>query len=369
MARTRHTKATCMIRLFIPLLLLFCYNSYAQTMNEKIKQVDRYLQQTYPANEPGVAIGIMAGGKPLFTKGYGLATLSPAEKINSATLFNIASLTKQFTAMAIRKLCDRGELALNDSIGAWLPGLAPAIGRVSIAQLLSHQSGIADHYGYVDAGGLRHAYDAQVLAAVQKMDTLAAPPGTLYHYSNTAFCLLGMIIEKRTGRLYADYLKEEVLMPAGMPHSFIWREDRPVPAAASGYDKHKTGFVRSGPDENVFFTTEADGGLYSSIDDYLHWAQYIIPQMPPAQFTIASQPDLHYGYGWFITKQSKQAVYLHSGSNGGFRSYVIMIPATHFALFLFSNRSDKNIEQQAQAIFRLLYPGAEALPAVQDLTN
>ncbi|MCA0398133.1 MAG: beta-lactamase family protein [Bacteroidetes bacterium] len=346
------------------------HNSHAQTMNGKIDKVDQYLQKNYPASEPGLAIGLVADGKLVFKKGYGMADLASTEKITPATLFNIASMTKQFTGMAIRKLADSGQISLSDTIGAYLPGLSPVIGsHITIAQLLSHQSGIPDHYNYVEAGTLKHAYDEQVLAAVMKMDSLTATPGTRYHYSNTAFCLLGMVVEKRTGQLYADYLKKELLLPAGMKHSFIWREDRPIPVVAAGYDKSKNGFARSGPDENVFFSTEADGGLYTSVDDYLHWVQYMLPQMPPAQFTINAQSGLQYGYGWFIRKLADKTMYLHSGSNGGFRSYVIVVPASHFALFLFSNRSDKNIEEQAQRVFELLLPESGVLPLVQGMTN
>ncbi|MFT4022545.1 MAG: serine hydrolase domain-containing protein [Flavihumibacter sp.] len=350
--------------------ILLCNNSHAQPMNEKLKKIDQYLQGSYPAGEPGLAIGIVSDGSLLYKKGYGLASLLPAEKLTPASLLNIASLTKQFTGMAIRKLAAAAKLSLSDTIGSYLPGLSPAIGsHVTIEQLLSHQSGIPDHYSYVEAGTLTHAYDEQVLAAVKKMDSLQSAPGTVYHYSNTAFCLLGMIIEKVTGKPYADFLKKEVLLPAGMSHSFIWREDRPLPATASGYDKDNGIFKRSGPDENVFFTTEADGGLYTSIDDYLHWVQYIGRQLPPPQFAITSEPGLHYGYGWFIVEKAGLHCYLHSGSNGGFRSYVIVLPEQDFSLALFSNRADKDIEQQAQAVFSLLFPGLPALPAIQALTN
>lgn len=359
-----------MIRLLTILLLLAKLPVNAQTMNKDLIDIDAKLKALYPDNEPGLALAILRNDKPVFKKGYGLASVSAKEKIDATTMFNVASVTKQFTAMAIRQLADSGKLSLTDMLGHYIQGLSPAIASsVTIGQLLSHCSGIPDHYGKIKAAELKHAHDEQVLQAVKTMNGLSFSPGTKYHYSNTAYCLLALIVERISGMPFRDYLRKTVLQPAGMKQSFIWQEGSGKTHQAEGYDRDHKGFKRSGPDENVFFSTEGDGGLYSSIDDYLHWIRYWKKTLPEQQFIVDADKKIGYGWGWFIHQANTPAIYYHSGSNGGFRTYSLQIPEEGFGIIILSNRSDHDVEQLTFKLLAILKPTLQGIVPIQELTD
>lgn len=317
----------------------------------------------------------MSRGKTVFKKGYGLASLETAEKVGSGTVFNIASLTKQFTAMAIRQLVAENKCTLEDSIGKFLPNLPHQIGsQVQLRHLLSHGSGIPDHYTKANTQGRKHANDRDVLAAVRESDSLLFTPGTRFRYSNTAFCLLSLVIEKISGTPYPVYLQQKVLQPAGMQKSYIWQPGLQGKKMATGYDHpNEAGdslqWIPSGPDQHIFFSTEGDGGLCTTVDDYVKWMQYWQTRLPLPVIQNDISGRAGYGSGWFIDKGAGSTRYYHSGSNGGFRSYCFLVPGEEFGLVLFSNRSDRNIEALAAALLNILRPEAPPLYPIQALTN
>ncbi|GAO41744.1 serine hydrolase domain-containing protein [Flavihumibacter petaseus] len=360
------------IRIVITVLFGWLLTSASAQTKKTLQQADSLLLANYPKNEPGVAVAMISGGHIVFSKGYGLASLETRQPIDPKTVFNIASLTKEFTATAIRKLAAEGKLRLEDTIGRYISGLAPAIGsQVTIKAMLSHGSGMTDHYGFVDTTGIKHATDADVLAAVKKTDSLYFSPGTAFRYSNTAYCLLALVVEKVTGQSFAGYMQQALLLPAGMKHSFVWQPGSQLNPAATGYDlsENKT-WVPSGPQENRFFSTEGDGGLYTNTEDYAQWFEHTIRRQPIAiQQPITAKPHMGYGFGWFIDERDKPVSIYHSGSNGGFRSYVFAQPDAGFMLVLFSNRADKDIEQTAFGLLKLVLSAKKDLVPIQYLTN
>ena len=346
------------------------------------KKVDSLLKSVYADDLPGASIAIVHHGKVIFKSSYGVTQINSNEKISSSTNFNIASLTKQFTAMAILQLAEKNKLSLSDKLSHFFPEMNPKLAdAITIQQLLTHSSGIPDHYDYTHTKNLLHAHDSNVFDAIKNADSTYFIPGSRFRYSNTAFCLLALIIEKTSGLPYAGYLQKNIFLPSGMRHSTVWNEYATVFQPASGYeyDKTENKFRKSQGEENIFFSTEGDGGIYTSVDDYLKWfnalqsgkvfSKKITDKARSIQFAIDENKKLGYGYGWFIDSSDLSKKVYHSGSNGGFRSFSFTIPPQNTLIVIFSNRADIDLEALVLKITHLLMPADKPFTKIENLTS
>jgi len=360
---------------------MISFENYASAQSP-LQQVDAYLQKLYKPHEPGIAIAVSENGKVVFQKGYGITSLETPSPITASTNFNIASVTKQFTAVAILQLANKKLLSLNDPIIKFFPDFNPVTGNnISIRHLLTHSSGLVDHYAQVDTKNLKHASDHDVLKAVKNIDTLYFPAGSQYRYSNTAYCLLALVIEKLSGLTYADYIRKNIFIPLGMSHSTVLIFSQSIAQRATGYewDQASGKFVTADAGQSVFFSTEGDGGIYTSVNDYLKWLNGLqqasilpaafIQQARSIQFMIDSAKNLGYGFGWFVGDKEKPEVVYHTGSNGGFRSIVFTIPSKGYAMIIFSNRTGIDLENLAAEINKILRVENKSFARVESLVS
>lgn len=347
-----------------------------------LQQVDELLQKLYKPSEPGAAVAISQNGKLIYNKCYGIANMVDHAPIKESTNFNIASNTKQFTATAILQLANQKKLSLTDPISKYFPGFNSKIGyKITIRHLLTHSSGLVDHYGNVDTIIVKHANDQDVLKAVENIDSLYFDPGTHYRYSNTAYCLLACIIEKLSGQSFADYIKKNIFTPLGMTHSSVLSFPGKIYQQATGYewDSATKKFSRADADESTFFSTEGDGGIYTSVDDYLKWFQglqqsrilpvALLEQARSIQFEIDASKKLGYGFGWFVGTMDQPNVVYHTGSNGGFRSIVFSIPSKNYVMIIFSNRTGIDLEHLAAEINKILRVDNKSFARVESLVS
>ena len=352
----------------LPLILLLQLLLFKVTGQSVADSIDSLMKIYYASNLPGAVIAIQQHQKIIFKKGYGISDLQTGMPITPDANFNIGSLTKQFTAYAVLDLCFKEKLSLNDTIGKFFT-LPARVSSVKISELLSHSSGIPDHYGFTDTIQVKHATDKDVLQALQKSDTLYFISGTRYRYSNTAYCLLGMLIEKISGMSYPDFLKKNVFSPLGIRDASVFKMDQPISKRVIGYERTPAGnFIKSDAEESIFFSTEADGGIYISMNNYLKWCQAIengeLSRTPMIQYAwqphtpVQPAHGLWYGCGWFCQESadslSPKKLY-HTGFNGGFRTVVFMIPALDYCISIFSNRSDIDLEELVSRINLMLH--------------
>jgi D-alanyl-D-alanine carboxypeptidase len=329
------------------------------------KQIDSLMNVYYKPDLPGAVIDVELNNKKVFNKGYGKSSLVTGLAITADDNFNIGSLTKQFTAFAVLDLFNKGKFSRDDSIGKFL-NLPYPVSSIRIFQMLSHCSGIPDHYSFVDTNKVKHVTDKDVMLALQKATSLYFPPGKHYRYSNTAYCLLGMLIEKLSGLSYNDYLQKNIFIPLGIKDATVFQSGHPISKRVTGYDLSPEGkFIRSDEDESIFFSTEADGGLYISMNNYMKWCRAIesgkfsnttlIRNAWQGQTLVDTLKGLWYGNGWFIQQPdgSKKIIY-HTGFNGGFRTVVFMIPSIDYCISIFSNRGDIDLEELVIRINKIL---------------
>jgi len=206
-------------------------------------------------------------------------------------------------------------------------------------------------------------WDKDVYNAVRSVDSFYFPAGSKYQYSNTAFCLLAIIIEKISGKSFPDFIKENIYTPLKMNESDVIKPDCNISNRAYGYEFEKDSFKIADAKQSLFFSTQGDGGIYTSIDDYLKWITAIqsekgintelIKQAQSAQFKIDSTKNISYGYGWFVAGSAKNKVVYHTGSNGGFRTIVFTVPAKKYSVVIFSNRTGIDLEDLIREINKI----------------
>jgi alpha-L-fucosidase len=343
-------------------------------------RTDSLMSSIYTDGKPGAAIAVIKDGSVAFKKGYGIADLDSKAWITPSTNFNICSMTKQFTAYAILQLQREGKLSLDDKLSRFFPAFTPKVADiVSVRHLLSHSSGIKEHYSYVDRTLYREFWDKDVLRILGSVDSLNFPPGSRYLYSNAAFCLLSQIIEKVSGETYPSYVANHLFAPLGMMHSSVIQPDFTIADRAFGYECEKDTFRISDAKESLFFSTMGDGGVYTSVDDYIRWISAIqqkrmldpalLQEAQSAQSPIDSTRNLSYGFGWFVAGSGDSKVVYHTGSNGGFRTIVFTKPSAKYALVIFSNRTGVDLEDLIRSINRIYGIEDSAFVKLDDLIS
>ncbi|HTJ10790.1 MAG TPA: serine hydrolase domain-containing protein [Dinghuibacter sp.] len=296
-----------------------------------------------------IAFCILEGGRTLY------ANTTPAD-VN----FRLASVTKQFTAMAVLMLARQGRLKLDDSLRQWLPDIPPRIAvGVTLRHLLTHSSGLPDYEDLIPKEQTTQVLDADVPRLLQHADTPFFRPGTRFRYSNTGFCLLALVIEKASGRPYAEYLKTNVFQPLGMTNTTVYEAATPIAHRAMGHPV----------DQSLTSATKGDGGIYTSVHDYARWIEALQAnetykaQLQALRFPISD--DNYYAAGWFLAGAD---TWFHSGSTCGFNNFVIHRPKEDWTLVFLSNQADN--EKAFQSVLDILGPsGFQDVMALHALTR
>jgi CubicO group peptidase (beta-lactamase class C family) len=366
------------MKLFCSVILTLLHISAFAQLSQ---QLDSFFR-CQPADKPGFALLIEKKGELIYRNFAGLANDSTGEKIDAATNFRLASLTKQFTAMGILLLEKDHLLSFEDSIGRYLPELPARIGNhVRIRHLLTHSSGIPDYESLIPPGQTDQVLDADVLHLLEKQDSTYFPPGTQFRYSNSGFCLLALIIERVAHQSFASFISAHIFIPLHMYGSTIYEAGHPIQHRAMGYAKDSSGHIYFS-DQSVTSATKGDGGVYTSLDDYTKWIRALqenkLVKLPAIlkQLRFPIDPDKKdgrknfYAAGWFYIG-SAPVVLFHSGSTCGFSTYIIQIPGDEWSITYFSNLAEnaspfadilKILKQNGEADFSQVF-------GLQDLTR
>lgn len=298
-------------------------------------------------SEPGAAglsVAVARGDRVILSKGYGKADLENGVPATEASVFRIASVTKQFTAAAVMRLAEQGKLALDDDFTKYID--YPTQGRtVTIRELLNHTSGIKD---YTDIPGFFEtvALDLppeRVLDPVRNLP-FEFEPGTRWAYSNTNYHLLGMIIEKVSGVPYAKYMQDEFFTPLGLVHTRYDIASEVIPGRARGY-----GVIDGAPANASYLSMTipySAGGLLSSAGDLVRWQLALIggKVVSPdsyAQMTtpgrLASGSATRYGFGLFMSEVDGHPNFMHEGGIPGFNSILVYFKNEKLTIAVISN--------------------------------
>jgi CubicO group peptidase (beta-lactamase class C family) len=309
---------------------------------------------------PGAAVMVIHNGRPVLQRGYGLADIDRDLAVTSATNFRLASLTKQFTAMCVLMLVDRGELGLDETINDVFPDFPDYGRRITIRNLLQHTSGLIDYEDFVPDDSPVQVTDRGVLDIMRQQNGVYFEPGTEFRYSNSAYAVLAMMVEKKSGVPFAEFLHSNIFQPLGMTGTVAYQEGiSSVINRAYGYTVDESGV--SGSDQSPWSAVLGDGGIYSSLNDLFKWDQALYTEqlIPSRLFELALTPNLeHYGFGWRIDEFRGYRRMQHSGSTSGFRNFIQRFPEQRLTVIALTNRRDPEVDPLAEAVAALYLDAA-----------
>ena len=292
------------------------------------------------------AVLIAKNGRILFERGYGLANREWATPNSPRTRFRIASLTKQFTAAAILLQQQRHQLSVQDRVSQYLANLPAAWQMITIHQLLTHTSGIAN---YTDSPEVRKldllGSTPRQLIDLVKVLPLQFPPGTKMVYCNTGYVLLGMVIEKVSGLRYEDYLRRNIFEPLHLRDTGYDLAEHILAERAAGYMMKDGRWLNATRvDASVPFSA---GGLYSTVEDLFKWNEALASDRllssdsRKQMFTVYPEAEgyggQHYGYGIVITEKFGQSLWYHGGGISGFSSAIHRYPQSRITVVVIAN--------------------------------
>jgi len=332
-----------MQRLFLLCLtVLLSVTANAQNFDRKI---DSLIQSEFKeTNGPGGVFLIAKKGKPVYEKAFGMANLELDAKLNTNNVFQIGSMTKQFTAIAILILEEQGKLKTSDHVSKYIPSY-PNGDKITIHHLLTHTSGIKD---FTKIKALQDIAQKEMtpeqMVDFFKNDPVDFAPGEKFEYNNSGYVVLGYIIELASGETYEDFIKKNIFDKAGMTNSYYASDRKIIKNRAFGYHKKSTGYVNKTVIN--FSVPFSSGSLMSTLDDMLKWQNALNKNLLLSskeetkaftKYKLNNGQEIEYGYGWHLKNINGIPTREHGGSIFGFKSMAVYIPSEDIYVLGFSN--------------------------------
>ena len=334
--------------LFFALILLSpagLGRAQSSTAADKSAQVDALLAQYTKEGEPGAVVAVIQDGKIVHEKGYGLADLENRTRMGPDTAFDLASVSKQFTAMAVMMLVERGKLSYDDSLSRFFPELPPYSKAITVRQLLNHTSGLPDVLTPdMHRAGYQPSSRDLISVLAQRKDADFAP-GDRFQYNNTGYVLLALIVEKASGKPFPQFMKENIFQPLGMSHTLVWDETKPAVGNRAVPYAPEAGSFRSLPFGSDVYIFGAKG-VVTTADDIYKWDQALYTEklVKAATLKEAFTParlndgrESYYGFGWNLGQDRGLNLVRHDGGYLGFRTIIVRYPDQKFTVVILSN--------------------------------
>lgn len=325
---------------------------------------------------PGVAVAVVRNGAVVTTRVYGDANLELGVPVTADTVFELGSVTKQFTGAGIMMLVEEGKVRLDESIATWLPHVPEAWRAITVRHLLTHSSGIQEYLAVPGLPEQAHAAADRDQMARMFFDRLKLefPPGETWAYSNSGYLLLGNIIERASGRGYWEFLRTRVFGPLGMAATRSSDPRAVIPHRAAGYGWTGTGFENRGALSEQAFGA---GAIASSIRDMAKWEAALhngrlvtkssAEQMwTPLTVSLGAPPPFSYGFGWVVDRERGHRAVFHSGGTPGFSSAFRRYPASGLAVIVLANHGDRILDHLAMEIAGIVDPSVARRRAARD---
>lgn len=353
-ARSRRSMFRLVGALSLPLFLVFAAPAHAQPKSKtkaapaasSTLAYEKLLKDAYPQNGPGAAVIVVKDGKTLFRQAQGLADVELGVPLQPDMVFRLGSITKQFTATAILLLAEDGKLSVQDRIEKHLPGYPTHGHTITIEHLLTHTSGIQSYTsipGWMTEKIIAPMKVQEIIDGFKK-EPMTFAPGERYLYNNSAYILLGAIIEKVSGKTYETFVKERIFAPLGMTSSYYGSTEPIIPRRTHGYT------AEGDQVQNARYLSMtqpyAAGSLASTVDDLAKWdaalaAGKVLKQASLEQawkpYVLKNGEATGYGYGWAAATVRGRRSIEHGGGIHGFSTYAITLPADRVYVAVLAN--------------------------------
>ena len=355
----------------------------SRAQNPALDSAPRAVQKLFAgwvdSTTPGCAVGVSRNGRVLYEKGFGLANLETGTPITPQTVFEAASIAKQFTAMSVLLLARDGKLTLDDDVRKYIPELPDYGTPITIKHLLTHTSGLRDFFEMLILARGRFEEDriteADMMDIVTRQKSLNFTPGDEFLYTNTGYALLGVLVKRASGQTLRDFAAAHIFGPLGMSSSrFRDNYTTLVPGRAEGYARRGSEWRTSTPNFDVYGSTN----LFSTIGDLLTWADNLDhprvgdSAMVRAMSTSAvlnNGDSTNYGFGLSLWNDRGTMVVEHEGGDPGFHSYLARYPEYGLAVAVLCNIPSNPVSLgHAIADIYLGRPRIEQPPSVKPIT-
>lgn len=343
--------------------------SASTAQNRQSRSVDAIFEQWNKPDSPGAAVAIIDHGKLTYEKGYGIANLEYAIPIQPETIFHVASVSKQFTAMAVVLLEEDGKLSLDDDVHKYLPELPDYGHKITIRNLLQHTSGIRDQWQTLGLAGwsLEDVITQdQILRMLFRQKELNFTPGTKHVYSNGGFTLLAEIVTRVGGKPFPEFCAERIFVPLGMTHTHFHQDlTQLVPGRAYSYHKNGNSYAAS----PLNYANVGATSLFTTAGDLVKWLDnFREPRVGGAvaiarlqeQCVLSDGSKIDYGLGIGLGVYRGLRTISHGGGDAGFRSLVLWFPDQQLGIAVVSNLGSFNAYQTANHIADIYLAGKMA---------
>jgi CubicO group peptidase (beta-lactamase class C family) len=339
--------------LALPAIFLSSFLSPAQTLSPDLSaQVDKVFEKWDHTDTPGCALGVYKDGQIVYKHGYGMANLNDDVTITPATVFHVASMSKQFTAASILLLAQQGKLSLDDDVHKYIPELPDFGERITLRHLLHHTSGLRDQWALLELAGWRYSRDLitddDVMSVLVHQKALNFKPGEKYMYSNTGFTLLAIIVKRVSGISFREFTTKNIFEPLGMTHTHFRDDHEEV-------IKHDAlGYEQGGKDKPfrmslTNFDTAGATSLHTTVEDLQLWDEnFYLPKvggptliqqmLERGKLNSGEQQD--YASGLVIGTYKGLPTVGHGGADAGYRSDITRFPNQHFTVSVLCNAAD-----------------------------
>ena len=357
------------LRITFSFALLAClaHVALAQTPSndEIIAKANEYMAASQKVDKFSGTVLIARDGKPIYSKGFGMANYEWNIPNTPETVFRVGSITKQFTSAAIMLLQERGKLSTSDSVCKYVSECPAAWEPITIKHVLTHTSGIPNYTsfpGWMDKKAVLPITTAELLAEY-KSKPLDFAPGEKNSYSNSGYHLLGAIIEKVSGKSYADFLQENIFTPLGLKQTGYDMPKSMIKYRAAGYSREGDGLVNAAYLDMLI--PYAAGSLYSTTLDLLTWEQALNTDK---LLTVKSREEMftpfknNYAYGWGVGKRFERNSMSHSGGIYGFSAYIVRYPDDKVTVVVLSNVQNMVSGNVANALSAIAFGAKYELP-------
>lgn len=323
------------------------------------KSIDKIFRDLDTCHLPGAAVGISIGGRPVYRKGFGLASMELPVTLTPQTRMRIYSMTKHFTCLAYLLICEEGKARIDDPIGKYLPELHPVTHRVTMQQLMSNTSGLRDacDIRWFFSGLERTVLASDLLALYREIQDVNFYPGEAWCYNNGGFQILSAIIEKLADQPLEEVFRKRIFEPAGMHDSVLRRVDTDfIPNSAT---MHMVAAGRRYERKYLPGELLGEGGIVSTVDDILRWLRHMAKPVVgdattwallSATQTLRDGSETGYGLGLFRRDYRGLATISHSGGALGNSSEMIRMPDADLDVVVMVNRHDANATELAADI-------------------
>jgi CubicO group peptidase (beta-lactamase class C family) len=339
--------------------------------NSRASQIDAAFKEWDSLSMPGASVAVIDKGKIAFAKGYGSANLEYGVPIKPETIFHVASVSKQFTAMAVVLLASDGKLSLEDDVHKYLPELPDYGKKISVRNLLQHTSGVRDQWQTLALAG----WDIedvitqdQILRMMFRQKELNFPPGSRYLYSNAGFTLLAEIVARVSGEKFPQFCNERIFIPLQMTHTHFHQDlTQIVRDRAYSYNKQADGYAIA----PLNYANVGATSLFTTATDLVKWldnfrtlkvggAAALAEMQVSGVLTDGTKID--YGLGVSLGTYRGLQTVSHGGGDAGYRSDVLWFPAQQLGVAVVSNLGSFNPDRLAKRVAEI-YLGDQMTPA------